>query len=332
MRFDGTFDVSLADQIRLRALIEDPRTSRIAVQRAEIVLLAAKGCGLSEIRWRTGRHRDVVAQWQRRYQEAGVDGLLNGQPWLYGPPPSIVELRTRYAALINPDRFHEMKRWAQADTLDLAHFAASVVGLIWRAHGLRLRTPAQIKLSQDVLLVDKMRSIIGLYLNPPPDAVVVCVDEKSQIPASRQQHSSKLLAESSEFGYQTTTMFAALLVHEGRVIARCMQRQRHQELLRFMNYVDTQIPSGKRVCLIMDNFAPHLHPSFKRWLVRNPRFIVHYTPTCTSWLNAVEAVFATVSKSCLDLRNYESIIELQIAIKTFVVEMNLDRKCFPMPD
>ena len=332
MRNDDTLDVSSADQVRLSALVEDPRTSELAVRRAEIILLAAKGCGLSEIRWRTGRHRDVVAHWRRRYQESGVDGLLNGKPWLHGPPPSLVELRTRFAALTSSGICLGKKRWTRADALELAHFGESVVDQIWRAHGVQSRAPSQSALSDDILLVSKTRAIIGLYLDPPPDTVVVCIDEKSQIPACRPQQNSKLMTESPEFGHRTTTMFAALLVHEGRVIARCMQRQRHQELIRFMNVVDAEIPPSKNVCLIMDNFAPHHHPGFNRWLIRNPRFEVYYTPTCTSWLNAVEVVFARVSKSCLNLRKSGSVVELQMAIKAYVAEMNLDFKPFPMPD
>jgi transposase len=180
-----------------------------------------------------------------------------------------------------------------------------------------------------------VRDIIGLYVDPPAHAIVLSVDEKSQIQAlDRTQPGLPLKkgrAGTMTHDYKrngTTTLFAALDVLEGTVIGRCMQRHRHQEFIRFLNAIEAEIPAGKIVHVILDNYRPHKHPKTRAWLDRHPRFVLHYTPTSCSWLNAVEGFFAKLSRRRLRRGVFQSIVELQAAINRFLAETNNDPKPF----
>ena len=216
-----------------------------------------------------------------------------------------------------------------------AGISVSSVQRIWRAHGLQPHRVRQFKLSRDPEFVPKLRDIVGLYVDPPAHAVVLSVDEKSQIQALYRTQPG-LPMKPGRLGTMThdykrngtTTLFAALNVLEGKVIGRCMHRHRHQEFIRFLNAIEAAIPAGKIVHVILDNYSSHKHPKVRAWLGRHPRFVFHYTPTSASWLNAVEGFFAKLTKRRLKRGVFRSLVDLQAAINRFLAETNDDPKPF----
>ena len=195
--------------------------------------------------------------------------------------------------------------------------------------------PGQFKLSNDPRFVDKLRYVVGLYVDPPAHAIVLSVDEKSQIQAlDRTQPGlplKKSRAGTMTHDYErhgTTTLFAAMNILDGTVIGRNMQRHRHQEFIRFLNVIEKQVPVGKTIHAIIDNYAAHKHPNVRRWLERNPRWTFHFTPTSASWLNAVEGFFATLTKRRLKRGVFRSVADLQAAINRFLEEHNQQSQPF----
>jgi transposase len=193
----------------------------------------------------------------------------------------------------------------------------------------------QFKLSNDPEFVDKLRDIVGLYVDPPAHAVVLSLDEKSQIQAlDRTQPGlpiKKGRAGTMTHDYErngTTTLFAAMNVLDGEVIGRNMQRHRHQEFIRFLNAVEKQVPVGKVVHAILDNYAVHKHPAVRKWLARHPRWVFHFTPTSASWLNAVEGFFAILTKRRLKRGVFHSVVDLQASINRFIEDHNTQAKPF----
>ena len=223
----------------------------------------------------------------------------------------------------------ETTHWTGRLMAKAAKVSLTSVQRIWRSHGLaphRLRT---FKLSNDPRFAEKVRDIVGLYVEPPAHAVVLSVDEKSQIQAlDRTQPGlpmKKGRAGTMTHDYirhGTTTLFAALDVLEGKVIGRCMQRHRHQEFIRFLNAVERQVPQGKSVHAILDNYATHKHPKVIEWLGRHPRWTFHFTPTSASWINAVEGFFAILTKRRLKRGVFKGVVDLQAAINRFLAEHN----------
>src|SRR6266516_3520311 len=211
----------------------------------------------------------------------------------------------------------------------------SLVQRIWRAHGLQPHRMRQFKLSNDPQFVAKLRDIVGLYVNPPDHAVVLSVDEKSQIQARDRTQPGlpmkKGRAATITHDYKrhgTTTLFAAFDVLEGKVIGQCMKRHRHQEFIRFLNLIDARVPTPLIVHVIVDNYAAHKHPKVLEWLARHPRFVFHFTPTSASWLNAVEGLFALLAKRRLKRGVFRSLKELTDAIHSFIADTNANPKPF----
>jgi transposase len=206
---------------------------------------------------------------------------------------------------------------------------------IWRSHDLQPHRFRQFKLSNDRQFAAKVRDIVGLYVDPPAHAIVLNVDEKSQLQA-RDRTQPGLPIKKGRAGtmthdykrHGTTTLFAALDVLEGKVIGRCMQRHRHQEFIRFLNAIEAEVPVGKIVHVILDNYATQKHPTVRAWLARHPRFVFHFTPTSASWLNAVEGYFAKLTRRRLKRGVFRSIVDLQAAINRFVAETNDDPRPF----
>jgi hypothetical protein len=204
-----------------------------------------------------------------------------------------------------------------------------------KAHGLQPHRCRQFKLSNDPNFVAKLRDVVGLYVDPPAHAIVLSVDEKSQIQAlDRTQpclplKKGRLGTMTHDYKrHGTTTLFAALNVLDGTVIGRNMQRHRHQELIRFLNAIEAEVPVGKVIHVILDNYAAHKHPNVRAWLDRHPRFVFHFTPTSCSWLNAVEGFFAKLSRRRLKRGVFRSVVDLQAAINRFVADTNADPKPF----
>jgi transposase len=213
--------------------------------------------------------------------------------------------------------------------------SVSSVQRIWRSHGLQPHRMRTFKLSTDPKFAEKVRDIVGLYVDPPAHTVVLSVDEKSQIQALDRTQPGLPLKQgrcgTMTHDYKrngTTTLFAALNVLDGRVIGRCMQRHRHQEFIRFLNAVEAELPAGKPIHAIVDNYAAHKHPKVRAWLARHPRWTFHFTPTSASWLNAVEGFFAKLSKRRLKRGVFHSLVSLQAAINSFLDDANSEPKPF----
>jgi len=335
MRRGISIAVTRPDRRRLKALARDRNASQKHVWRAEIVLFTAEGLGTNEIMRRTGKSKTCVWRWQERFMEEGFAGLLRDKTRPSRIPPLGADVARRVVALTLTDPPGETTHWTGAMMATASGISVSAVQRIWRAHGLRPHKVQQFKLSTDPKFVDKLRDVVGLYVDPPAHAIVLSVDEKSQIQAlDRTQPGlpmKKGRAGTMTHDYKrngTTTLFAALDVLEGKVIGRCMQRHRHQEFIRFLNTLEATVPDGKDVHLILDNYKTHTHPRVRAWLARHKRFAFHFTPTSCSWLNAVEGYFAKLSKRRLKRGVFHSVVDLQAAINRFVAETNAQPKPF----
>ena len=335
MRTGITLTLTPADRKRLLALVNDRNAAQKHVWRADIVLLSADGVGTSEIMRRTGKSKTCVWRWQERFMQEGYDGLLRDKTRPSRIPALGAEVAEKIVALTLQEPPGEATHWTGAMMAKAAGVSVSSVQRIWRAHGLQPHRVRQFKLSNDPDFVPKLRDVVGLYVDPPAHAIVLSVDEKSQIQAlDRTQPGLPLKkgrAGTMTHDYKrhgTTTLFAALNVFDGTVIGRNMQRHRHQEFIRFLNGIEAEVPAGKVVHVILDNYAAHKHPRVRQWLERHPRWTFHFTPTSCSWLNAVEGFFATLTKRRLKRGVFRSITDLQAAINRFLGEHNAEPRPF----
>src|SRR5882672_8265440 len=335
MRTGISITVLPADRRRLLALVKNRNAPQRHVWRAEIVLLSAGGAGTNTIMRQTGKSKSCVWRWQERFAKEGFEGLLRDKTRPSRIKPLGDEVAARIVALTLDDPPGETTHWTGALMAKVSGVSISSVQRIWRAHGLQPHRVRQFKLSTDPQFAAKVRDIVGLYIDPPAHAIVLSVDEKSQIQAlDRTQPGLPLRkgrAGTMTHDYKrngTTTLFAALDVLEGKVIGRCMQRHRHQEFIRFLHTIEAEVPVGKIVHVILDNYGPHKPPKTRAWLDRHPRFVFHYTPTSCSWLNAVEGFFAKLTRRRLKRGVFGSIVDLQTAINRFLRETNNDPKPF----
>jgi transposase len=336
MRKGIQIEVSAADRARLEAIEADRNSPQKHVWRARIILATADGCGTAAVMRRASVSKPSVWRWQERFMSEGVDGLLHDKtrPARIPPlPKAVVEgvvMRTLEEAA--PDA---MTHWTAPAMAATSGLSISSVQRIWRAHGLRPHQVRSFKLSTDPKFAAKVEDIVGLYVDPPAHAVVLSIDEKSQIQAlDRTQPGlpmKKGRAGTMTHDYKrhgTTTLFAALNVLDGSVIGRCMQRHRHQEFIRFLNEIERTVPAGKLIHVVLDNYGAHKQAKVRQWLARHPRWIFHFTPTSCSWLNAVETFFAKLTKRRLKRGVFHSLVALQTAINRFVETHNQEPKPF----
>lgn len=327
--------VSSDDRGRLEAVLADRNRRRKHVERAEVILASAGGGPVKAVAERVGVSRPMVWRWQQRFAEAGVDGLLRDKTRRPGKPPIVAETVARVVALTCGKVTGEATQWTGRAMAQAVGISLSSVQRIWRAHKLQPHRVGSFKRSRDPRFADKLVDIVGLYLDPPAQAVVLSIDEKSQIQAlDRTQpglplkpgHCATMTHDYVRHG--TTTLFAALDVLEGTVIGRCMQRHRHEEFIRFLNTVERIVPDGKTVEAVVDNYATHKHPKVKAWLERHPRWTFHFTPTSASWLNAVENFFSVLTRKRIRRGSFHSLVDLQAAIKRYLAEHNQNPKPF----
>jgi transposase len=335
MRKGIEIDVSAADRARLEAIVADRNSTQKHVWRARIILATADGCGTAQVMRRAGVAKPSVWRWQERFMSAGVDGLLHDKtrPARIAPlPKAVVEaVVTRTLDEAPPD---ELTHWTAPAMARASGLSASSVQRIWRAHGLRPHQVRRFKLSTDPRFAEKVEDIVGLYVDPPAHAVVLSIDEKSQIQALDRTQPG-LPMKPGRCGtmthdykrHGTTTLFAALNLLDGSVVGR-MQRHRHQEFIRFLNEIERAVPAGKLIHVVLDNYGAHKQAKVRQWLARHPRWIFHFTPTSCSWLNAVETFFAKLTKRRLKRGVFPSLVALQTAINGFVETHNRDPKPF----
>ncbi len=335
MRKGIVVNVDGADRRRLAAIVANRNSPQKHVWRARIVLLTADGLGTAEVMRRTGKSKSVVWRWQERFMRAGVDGLLRDKTRPSRKPPLDRGVIARVIDLTAGPPPGEATHWTAAAMARAVGISVSSVQRIWRAHGLKPHQVRRFKLSTDPAFAAKLKDIVGLYVDPPDHAAVLSIDEKSQIQAlDRTQPGlpmKKGRAGTMTHDYKrhgTTTLFAALDVLEGEVTGCCMPRHRHQEFIRFLDTVEAKVPKRKAIHAIIDNYATHKHPKVCQWLARHPRWTFHFTPTSTSWLNAVEGFFAKLTRRRLKRGVFRSVTDLQAAILRFIEEANHDPKPF----
>jgi hypothetical protein len=285
MREGITVDVSATDRARLEAVVVDRNSPQKHVWRARIILAAAEGLGTVAIMRRTGKSKPCVWRWQARFMAEGVAGLLRDKTRPPGTPPLPVATVERVVGLTLGEPPGEATHWTGRAMARAVGISLSAVQGVWKAHGLVPHRVRTFKLSKDPEFVSKLRDVVGLYMSPPAHAVVLPVDEKSQIQALDRTQPGLPMKEgrcaTMTHDYErngTTTLFAALNVLDGTVVGRCMQRHRHQEFVRFLNAIEAAVPAGKLVHAVLDNYGTHKHPKVLAWLTRHPRWTLPLHP------------------------------------------------------
>jgi transposase len=319
----------------LEAIVADRNRPRKHVERAAVVLAAATRDPVQRVAARLGVSRPMVWRWQQRFAEEGADGLLRDKTRKPGKPPVAAETVARVVALTCADPPHQATHWTGRAMARAVGISLTSVQRIWAAHKLQPHRIRTFKRSGDPDFAAKLTDIVGLYMDPPTQAVVLSIDEKSQIQALDRTQPG-LPIKPGRCGtmthdykrHGTTTLFAALNVLDGSVIGRCMQQHRHKEFIRFLNDVERAVPAGKLIEAVVDNYATHKHPKVKAWLERHPRWTFHFTPTSGSWLNAVENFFSVLTRKRIRRGSFHSIVDLQAAIKRYLAEHNAEPKPF----
>ena len=323
------------DRRHLQRIVADRNTSQKHAWRARIILASRPARRVKDVAHEAGVSRPAVWRWQRRFAEEGVAGLLRDKTRPPGTPPLPAETVQRVVELTMSEPPGAATHWTGRMMARHTGISQRSVQRIWADQRLKPHRLRTFKLSRDPEFTTKLRDVVGLYLEPPRHAVVLSVDEKSQIQAlDRTQPGLPLKpgkAGNMTHDYKrngTTTLFAALNVLEGYVHARCQPRHRHQEFIAFLNQIERQVPAGKVVHVILDNYATHKHPKVRAWLNRHPRFVFHFTPTSCSWLNAVESFFSKLTRHRLQRGAFASVGDLQRAIHQYIRETNADPKPF----
>jgi transposase len=299
------------------------------------VLLANDGLTAEGIAAAVGKSLLTVRRWRHRYVAKGVDGLLKDATRPSRVKPLSAETIKRVVHMTLHEKPPNATHWSTRSMAAAAGISNSSVQRIWRAHGLKPHLVRTFKVSRDKNFATKVEDVVGLYLDPPDKALVLCIDEKSQIQAlDRTQPGlpiKKGRAGTMTHDYKrngTTTLFAALNMLDGRVIGTCMPRHRHREFLRFLNLIDQKTPAGLDLHLIADNYATHKTPAVARWLKARPRFHLHFTPTSASWLNMVERFFAEITRNRIRRGAFKSVDQLKAAIMQYLENHNADPKSF----
>jgi transposase len=305
------------------------------VERARIVLRAAEGLENKQIAAQMGIMPEKVARWRSRFLDGGIAALEKDAP-RPGRTRTITDVHVKQVVEMTlHQKPANATHWSTRTMATATGISEASVRRIWRAHGLKPHLTRTFKLSRDPEFTEKLEDIVGLYLNPPEHAIVLCADEKSQIQAlDRTQPGlpmKKGRCGTMTHDYKrngTATLFAALNAVEGQVISMCDDRHRHQEWLKFLRGIDYVLPADKQVHLIADNYATHKHPKVQRWLARHPRFHMHFTPTGCSWLNMVERFFRDLTENQLRRGVFHSVEELIAAIDQYIDRHNESPKPF----
>jgi len=327
-------DVTLSEEERevLERWARRPTSAQALALRCRIVLAASGGEQSKEIAARLGCSTQTVGRWRGRFARRGLDGLHDeprpGKPRQIGDE-DIERVIVKTLEESPPNATH----WSTRSMAAATGMSQSAVSRIWRAFGLKPHRSEHFKLSPAPQFVEKVRDIVGLYLNPPEAAVVLCVDEKSQIQAL--ERSSPILPlmpgvpERQTHDYVrngTTNLYAALDVASGKVISEMTPRHRAEEFRKFLNLIEGSVPEGLDVHVVLDNSSTHKTPSIQRWLKRRPRFTLHFTPTYSSWLNLVERWFAELTTKWLKRGSHRSVRDLVASIRTWIANWNDEPK------
>jgi transposase len=311
-----------------------PTTAQGLALRARIVLACAEGHLNTAIAERLGVTPQTVGKWRARFHAKRLDGLLD-EPRPGTPRRLQDEQIERVLALTLESAPKDATHWSTRSMAKACGLSQSSVSRVWRAFALQPHRSETFKLSKDPLFIEKVRDIVGLYLNPPDRALVLCVDEKSQVQAlDRTQPLLPMRPGQVErrthdyVRYGTTSLFAALDVKAGTVIGKCHRRHRSREFRQFLDTIDAAVPADLDVHLILDNYGTHKTPLIHRWLAKRPRYHLHFTPTGGSWLNLVERWFAALTNKRLRRASFRSTRQLETAIKDYIRSNNEDPRPF----
>lgn len=326
--------LSGTERTELESLTRRRSTAQALALRARIVLMAAEGATNTTIAEQLGVAKHTVGRWRERFARSGVDGLFDeprpGAPRKIGDE-EIADTIHRTLDTLPVGATH----WSLRSMAGVTGYAPSTIHRIWKAFGLQPHRSETFKLSTDPLFVEKVRDIVGLYLSPPDRAIVLCVDEKSQVQAlDRTQPLLPLRPGQVErrthdyVRHGTTSLFAALDVKVGTVIGRCFPRHRATEFRRFLDTVETHVPGDLDIHVVMDNAGTHKTKLIRGWFAKRPRWHVHFTPTSSSWLNQVERFFALLTDKALRRSVHRSTAELEAAIQTYIEAVNTNPKPF----
>ena len=333
MRVAPQMTLTCEQRATLRRWARGRMTPMRLVRRAQIVLLAAEGKQNIEIAAAMGVERTVVGRWRRRFAAKGLPGLEKDAP--RGGRPADTEMARRIVKHTTQKKPPNATHWSTNSLAKVLGTSRSTVSRVWRANGLKPHLVRTFKVSNDPRFVEKLIDVVGLYLNPPEHALVLCADEKSQIQALDRTQPGLPLKKgrcgTMTHDYKrngTTTLFAALDVAEGRLIGQCMNRHRHQEWIKFLKLIDAETPKELDLHLIVDNYATHKHPKVKSWLKRHRRFHMHFTPTASSWMNLVERWFREITDKRIRRGTFNNVKQLQQAITDYIDEHNKAPKAF----
>jgi transposase len=311
-----------------------PKTAQALALRARIVLACAEGKPNKLVAQQAHVTQQTVSKWRSRFVSGGLEGLLDEpRP---GTPRKVSDAEVeKVLTMTLESQPRDATHWSTRSMAQHSGLSRSTVSRIWRAFALQPHRSESFKLSKDPLFIDKVRDIVGLYLNPPDRALVLCVDEKSQIQAlDRMQPMLPMRpgqAERRSHDYKrhgTTSLFAALDVKTGMVMGECHRRHRSVEFRKFLDTIDENVPRSLDVHLVLDNYGTHKTAAIRKWLIKRPRFHVHFTPTSASWINLVERWFATLTEKQLRRGVYRSVRELETTIKNYLAVSNESPKPF----
>jgi transposase len=329
--------ITLSDEDRqvLERWARGRSTPARLVLRARIVLAAAEGKENKSIAAELNTNRPLVGKWRTRFAQSGLAGIEKDAPRGGRPSTARDAMAAKIIEWTTQKKPANATQWSCRTLAAELGTSSSMVNRVWRANGLKPHLSRTFKLSNDKHFVEKLVDVVGLYLNPPEHALVLCCDEKSQIQAlDRTQPGLPL--KKGRCGTMThdyvrngtTTLFAALNVAEGKLIGTCMSRHRHQEWIKFLNQIDEQTPGDVDLHLIVDNYCTHKHPKVQRWLKRHPRFHMHFIPTSSSWLNLVERWFRNLTDERIRGGVFKSVEQLTAAINDYIAHHNENPRSF----
>ena len=328
-------EVSGSTREELESLSRSLSLAAGLVSRAKIVLLCADGFDNKAVAEEVGTSRQTVGKWRERFRTQGLMGLYDERR--PGKPRSIEddEVMVLLRKTVDTEPADGSTHWSCRSMADTTGVSKSTVHRVWKAFNIQPHRQKHFKLSTDPFFVEKVHDIVGLYLNPPDNAMVLCVDEKGQTQALERTQPLLPLGlgyvEGVTHGYirhGTTTLFAALDVATGQILAQCKPRHRHQEFLSFLKHIDANVPPDLDVHLVVDNYSTHKHVKVKRWLAARPRYHIHFTPTYSSWINQVEIWFNIITQKAIRRGSFSSVRQLVDKIRYFTDAYNPQARPF----
>ena len=335
MRIARTITLTPEDKSQLTKWSRGRSTSVRIAQRAKIILMASDGCENKDIAQQVGTDRRTVSRWRTRFAMLGIDGIIKDAPRSGRAPTKRAKQVRRIITATTQKKPPNATHWSVRTMAAHLDLSASMVHRVWRANNLKPHLTKTFKVSNDKQFIEKTLDVVGLYLNPPENAMVLCIDEKTQIQALDRTQPGLPLKKgrcgTMTHDYKrngTTTLFAALDVASGKIIGECTKKHRHQEWLSFLKRIDKETPQDLDLHIIVDNYATHKHVKVQKWVANHPRIHIHFTPTSSSWMNMVERWFRELTDKQIRRGVFHSVDELVDKIMTYIEKYNQESKPF----